>query len=45
MQKVWVTTNFKEDQLERMRVAERVELAVDAYFNLKLCGNVDGIRG
>jgi len=42
--KVWVTANFKEDQLERMRPGQQVEIAVDAYPNLQLRGHVDSIQ-
>ena len=41
---VWVTANFKESQLDRMRVGQRVTFAVDAYPHLKLEGHVDSIQ-
>jgi membrane fusion protein (multidrug efflux system) len=41
---VWVTANFKESQLERMRPGDRVDVDVDAYPNLKLHGHVDSIQ-
>jgi len=41
---VWVTANFKESQLKRMRPGERVDIAVDAYPQLKLVGKVDSIQ-
>jgi len=39
----WVTANFKETQLAKMRVGQPVELTFDAYPNVKLCGKVDSI--
>ena len=33
---VWITANFKENQLDRMRPGQRVNIAVDAYPQLKL---------
>ncbi len=41
---VWVTANFKESQLARMRPGQRVEFEVDAYPSLKLRGHVDSIQ-
>ena len=41
---VWVTANFKETQLARMRPGQRVEFAVDAYPSLKLRGHVDSVQ-
>lgn len=41
---VWVTANFKEDQLDRMRAGQKVELTVDAYPDLKLSGHVDSVQ-
>jgi membrane fusion protein (multidrug efflux system) len=38
---VWVTANFKETQLDRMRPGQKVDLSVDAYPDLKLTGHVD----
>jgi membrane fusion protein (multidrug efflux system) len=42
--RVWVTANFKEDQLNRMRPGQTVSIAVDAYPGLKLSGHVDSIQ-
>jgi len=42
---VWITANFKESQLDRMRVGQKVEIRVDAYRSLDLRGHVDGIQG
>jgi membrane fusion protein, multidrug efflux system len=41
---VWVTANFKENQLARMRPGQNVDIAVDAYPQLKLKGHVDSIQ-
>jgi membrane fusion protein (multidrug efflux system) len=41
---VWVTANFKEDQLDRMRPGQRVDIGVDAYPGLHLAGHVDSIQ-
>ena len=41
---VWVTANFKEDQLDRIRTGQKVELTVDAYPDLKLSGHVDSVQ-
>jgi membrane fusion protein (multidrug efflux system) len=41
---VWVTANFKETQLDRMRPGQKVDINVDAYPGLKLEGHVDSIQ-
>ena len=41
---VWVTANFKETQLARMRPGQHVRIGIDAYPTLKLHGHVDGIQ-
>jgi membrane fusion protein (multidrug efflux system) len=41
---VWVTANFKETQLNRMRPGQLVDISVDAYPGLKLKGHVDSIQ-
>jgi membrane fusion protein (multidrug efflux system) len=41
---VWITANFKESQLDRMRPGEQVDISVDAYPHLKLTGHVDSIQ-
>jgi membrane fusion protein (multidrug efflux system) len=41
---IWITANFKESQLGRMRPGQKVDIAVDAYPNLKLTGHVDSIQ-
>jgi membrane fusion protein, multidrug efflux system len=40
---VWVTANFKETQLKRIRVGQKVEIEVDAFGSRKYQGHVDSI--
>ena len=40
---IWVTANFKEDQLNHMRVGQRVTISVDAYGDHKYQGRVQSI--
>ncbi len=40
----WVTANFKENQLDRMRPGQPVRIKVDAYPHLNLQGHVDSIQ-
>jgi membrane fusion protein, multidrug efflux system len=42
---VWVTANFKETQLNRMRLGQHVDIGVDAYPGLKLSGHIESIQG
>lgn len=41
---VWVTANFKEDQLDRMLPGQRVDIRVDAFPGLRLVGHVDSVQ-
>jgi membrane fusion protein (multidrug efflux system) len=41
---VWITANFKENQLDQMRPGQKVRISVDAYPQLKLTGHVDSIQ-
>jgi membrane fusion protein (multidrug efflux system) len=41
---VWVTANFKESQLGRMRAGDEVDIEVDAYSGFKLQGHVQSIQ-
>ncbi len=41
---VWITANFKETQLNRMRAGQPVSIGVDAYPGLKLKGHVDSVQ-
>jgi membrane fusion protein (multidrug efflux system) len=43
LEQVWITANFKETQLEEMRVGQRVKIDVDAYGNHEFNGKVDSI--
>ncbi len=41
---IWITANFKETQLDRMRPGQKVVIHVDAYPGLALTGHVDSIQ-
>ncbi|MEM5423714.1 MULTISPECIES: HlyD family secretion protein [Paraburkholderia] len=41
---MWITANFKESQLTRMRPGDKVKISVDAYPKLELRGHVDSIQ-
>ncbi len=41
---VWITANFKENQLAEMRPGQKVEITVDAYPKLDLHGHIDSIQ-
>ncbi|CAM3467686.1 multidrug export protein EmrA [Rouxiella silvae] len=41
---IWITANFKESQLERMKPGDKVDVKIDAYPNIKLHGHVDSIQ-
>lgn len=41
---VWVTANFKENQIGRMTPGQSVEISVDAYPDKKFRGHVDSIQ-
>jgi len=38
---VWVTANFKETQLKKMRVGQKVDIKIDALGGKKFIGHVD----
>jgi membrane fusion protein (multidrug efflux system) len=42
---VWIVANFKETQLDRMRIGQAVDMKVDAYSQLRLRGHIDSIQG
>jgi membrane fusion protein (multidrug efflux system) len=42
---VWITANFKETQLARMRKGSPVEFSVDAYPSLRFQGEVESLSG
>ncbi|MGH6847483.1 MAG: HlyD family secretion protein [Methylocella sp.] len=41
---VWITANFKESELDRMRPGQPVTIRLDAYPHLDLTGHVDSIQ-
>jgi len=41
---IWVTANFKEIELDRMRPGEPVTLAIDAYPGRTIRGHVDSVQ-
>jgi membrane fusion protein (multidrug efflux system) len=41
---VWITANFKETQLNRMRPGQPVDISIDAYPALHLKGHVDSVQ-
>jgi membrane fusion protein (multidrug efflux system) len=41
---VWVTANFKESALGRMRIGDPVDLKIDAYSGYELHGHVQSIQ-
>jgi membrane fusion protein (multidrug efflux system) len=41
---VWVTANFKESQIGRMRPGDRVDIQIDAYAGYKLSGYVQSVQ-
>jgi membrane fusion protein (multidrug efflux system) len=42
---LWITANFKETQLDRMRVGQPVEIKVDAYPGRTLHGRIESFSG
>jgi membrane fusion protein, multidrug efflux system len=43
LDRVWVTANFKETQLEHMRPGQRVRIEVDAYGGREFSGKVESL--
>jgi membrane fusion protein (multidrug efflux system) len=41
---VWVTANFKESQIGRMRLGDAVDIKIDAYSAMRLRGHVQSIQ-
>lgn len=41
----WVSANFKETQLEKIKIGHQVEIKLDAYPDLKLSGKVESYAG
>jgi len=42
---LWVTANFKETQIDKIRKEQSVEIAIDAYPSLKIAGKIDSYIG
>lgn len=42
---LWVTANFKETQLSKIKPGQQVEVTIDAYHGLKLQGTIDSYGG
>ena len=42
--RIWVTANFKENQLDLMRAGQKVDLEIDAYPGIDFHGHVDSIQ-
>jgi len=42
---MWVTANFKETQLEKIKIGQNVSVSLDAYPDLKLKGTIESIGG
>lgn len=43
LDQVWVEANYKETQLQRLRIGQPVEVLVDAYSNVTYHGRVHGL--
>jgi len=43
LERVWITANFKETQLEDMRVGQRVVVEVDAYGGREFTGRIESL--
>jgi membrane fusion protein (multidrug efflux system) len=41
---LWVVANFKENQLERMRPGQPVDIRIDAFPHIRLRGRVDSMQ-
>jgi membrane fusion protein, multidrug efflux system len=41
---VWITANFKESQIGRMRPGDPVDIEIDAYSGYKLSGRVQSVQ-
>lgn len=42
---LWITANFKETQMDKIKPGQKVDIAVDAYENIKLTGSIDSYGG
>jgi membrane fusion protein (multidrug efflux system) len=43
LDRIWITANFKETQLEEMRPGQRVKIKVDAYGGREFSGKVESL--
>ncbi len=43
-ERLWVTANFKETQLARMKVGQPVDIKVDAYPDVEFKGHIDSFQ-
>ncbi len=41
---IWIVANYKETQIESMKVGQQVDIYVDAYPNAKFRGKVEGFQ-
>jgi membrane fusion protein, multidrug efflux system len=44
LDKIWVVANFKETQIEKMRVGQPVDIQVDAYPGIEFKGRVNSLQ-
>lgn len=42
---LWVTANFKETQLKKMKIGQKVRISIDAYPDLALKGRIESFSG
>jgi membrane fusion protein (multidrug efflux system) len=42
---IWISANFKETQLEKIKIGSDVEIKLDSYPDLKLTGKVESYSG
>lgn len=42
---LWISANFKETQLEKMKIGQAVDIKIDAYPNMKLSGKLNSFVG
>jgi len=42
---LWISANFKETQLENMKIGQTVKIKIDAYPNMKLTGKLNSFIG
>jgi membrane fusion protein (multidrug efflux system) len=42
---LWVTANFKETQMHKLKPGQRVDISVDAFEDIRLTGTIDSYGG